>query len=191
MRGLTQFYLWLDTTGAGEYEPRLTKPDDMSPPEEDDDDDFFDLKEVIGEPPPIMIGDILSSILSMFHEGSKFHRERGELRDAALDSIYMACAETKLYATDWERTGKRNRKREEELARLWKKASIPVRHFDPALADKCFFKGEYWLDPDHWDDGDTRRLGIDLDRVILEARDLKVMDDETYERHRLRRRNPQ
>jgi len=100
-----------------------------------------------------MIGDILSSILSMFREGSQFRRERSEHRDAALDAIYMACTETKLYASDWERTGKRSRKREQELARLWKKASIPVRHYDKMLADKCYHKGEYWLDPDHWDDG--------------------------------------
>jgi|DewCreStandDraft_4_1066084.scaffolds.fasta_scaffold02811_22 hypothetical protein len=136
-----------------------------------------------------MIGDILSSILSMFREGSQFRRERSEDRDAALDAIYMACTKTKLYASDWERTGKRSRKREQELARLWKKASIPVRHYDKMLADKCYHKGEYWLDPDHWDDGDTRRLGIDLDRVILEARDLKVMEDDEYEHQRLRRRN--
>lgn len=138
-----------------------------------------------------MIGEILASILSMFKEGSDFRRHQTEREDAALDAIYMACTETKLYVTDWERTGRRNRKRESDLARLWKKASIPVRDFDRQLADKCYYKGEYWLDPDHWDDGDTLRLGIELDRVILEARDLKVMDDEDYGRKALVRREPQ
>jgi len=157
-----------------------------SPEEEDVDVDLW--KDVVGEPPQLMIGEIVSSILSLFSEGSKLRREQSELREAALDSIYMACTETKLYATEWDHTSKRNRKREEQLARLWKKASIPVRHFDPVLADKCYYKGEYWLDPESWEDGEVRRLGIDLDRVILEARDLKVMDDAEYERKRVRRR---
>lgn len=135
-----------------------------------------------------MINEILSTILSMFHTGSDFRRAHGEHRDAALDAIYMACTETKLYVGDWERTGKRNRKREQDLARLWKKASIPVRHFNAILADKCYYKGEYWLDPENWDEGDTQRLGIGLDRVIIEARDLKVIDDAEYEQKRLRRK---
>lgn len=157
-----------------------------SPEEEDYDDDLW--KDVVGEPPQPMIGEVISSILSLFNEGSKLRREQGELRETALDSIYMACTETKLYATEWDRTGKRNRKREVQLARLWKKASIPVRHFDPELANKCYYKGEYWLDPERWEDGEVRRLGIDLDRVILEARDLKVMDEAEYERTRVRHR---
>ena len=125
-------------------------------------------------------------MLKMFHEGSEFRREHGEKRDAALAAIYTACTETKLYATEWDRTKKRNLQREHELARLWKNASIPVRHFNADLADKCYYKGDYWLDPDNWNDADTQRLGIDLDRVITEARDLQVMEDDEYERKRRR-----
>ncbi|MBE7546274.1 MAG: hypothetical protein HS127_03860 [Planctomycetia bacterium] len=136
-----------------------------------------------------MLGDILQDILRLFSAVREFSNRRSEERDAALDAIYMAYTETRMYVTDWERTGKRSRKRERELAVLWKKAAIPVRHFDPRLADKCYHKGEYWIDPDNWNDHDTRRLGINLDLVIMEARDLKVLDDEEFERRRLRNRN--
>ncbi len=130
--------------------------------------------------------EVLPAILALFKTGSGFRKEHGEHRDSALKAIYKACTETKRYANDWERTGKRNRKREENLVNLWKEASIPVRHFDAALADKCYYKGEYWLDPEKWADEDVERLGIDLDRVIVEARDLKVIDDAEYEKKRLR-----
>ena len=113
--------------------------------------------------------------------------QRGEDRDAALDSIYMACTETKIYAIDYDRTRCRNIDKERDLARLWKKASIKVRHFDGLLADICYYKGEYWLDPEHWNQDDVLRLKIDLDKVILEAKDLKAMDDNEYEQYKLRK----
>ena len=130
-----------------------------------------------------MITEIISTILDLFRAGSDFRGARAEKRDAALDAIYMACTETKIYVVEWDRTGKRNKKKEQELAKLWKKASIPVRHFDQLLADKCYHKGDYWLNPDHWDTQDIEHLGIDLDRVTIEARDLKVMSDEQHEKH--------
>ncbi len=136
-----------------------------------------------------MIKDILEGIqalFNLFRDGTKVATEMSEKRDAALSAIYMACTETKAYAHQWDRTGKRSKETETELARLWKKASIHVRHFDKQLADKCYYKGEYWLDPDNWNDSDTRRLGVSLDRVILEARDLQVMSDAEYEKARLR-----
>jgi len=101
-----------------------------------------------------MITDIISTIIDLFKAGSELRGARAEQRDAALDAIYMACTETKIYVMDWERTSKRNKKKEQELARLWKKASIPARHFDHVLADKCYYKGDYWLNPDHWDNQD-------------------------------------
>ena len=133
--------------------------------------------------------EVIPALLGLFKTGSSFRKENGEQRDSALKAIYKACTETKLYVGDWERTGKRNRKREEILVNLWKEASIPVRHFDPALAEKCYYKGEDWLDPETWNDEDVKRLGIDLDRVIVEARDLKVIDDSEYEKKRLRPKN--
>ena len=57
--------------------------------------------------------EILPAILKLFQTGSNLRQSHNEQRDAALAAIYMACTETKLYATDWESTGKRNRKREE------------------------------------------------------------------------------
>lgn len=134
-----------------------------------------------------MLGEILSGLKSIFKSGTMFLKDRRQQRDAALDSIYVACTETKTYVVDWERTNRRDRAKERALATLWKKTSILVRPYDAPLADKCYYKGEYWLDPDNWNQEDSQRLQIDLDRVILEAKDLKVMEDEEYKRNKLRR----
>lgn len=131
-----------------------------------------------------MIEGIISSLLSLFKEGGAFAKARGEKRDAALDSIYMACTETKIYVTDQERGAPRDHKREHDLARLWKKAAIHVRHFDRDLAEKCYYKGEYWLNPERWSDKDSGRFKADLDRVIVEAREMKVLSDEEYDDQR-------
>lgn len=45
-------------------------------------------------------------------------------------------------------TGIRNPAAERALASLWKKVSIPARAFDEELADKCYYKGEYWINPE-------------------------------------------
>lgn len=45
---------------------------------------------------------------------------------------------------------RRRRKRELTIAKLWHDASVPLRHVDKDLADRCFLKGSYWLEPDTW-----------------------------------------
>jgi hypothetical protein len=53
--------------------------------------------------------------------------------------------------------------REWELAELWSNASTAISEFDPHLANRCFIKGQGWLDPRVWNDPRYRgfRIGID------------------------------
>jgi hypothetical protein len=48
------------------------------------------------------------------------------------------------------KTGRR-RKRDEELARLWSKAAVPVRRFDPDLANRRLLKSQFRISPDRWE----------------------------------------
>ncbi len=121
--------------------------------------------------------------ISCLRVGQAFLNARSEKRDAALDAIYMACTETKIYLTEFRKNGSRDAEKEKSLASLWKKASIPVRNFDKELADKCYYKGEYWINPEEWH-GVDEDLNISIERVIEEARNLKVLSDEEYEKRR-------
>src|SRR5687768_3935007 len=89
----------------------------------------------------------LKTLLDYFRD--ERHR-REDKADEALAGIYAAANETKLYIKKAQRTGKSDRKKEEELARLWTKAAVPIRHFNHDLADRCLLKGEYWVDPASW-----------------------------------------
>jgi len=61
----------------------------------------------------------LGKLLDYF---SNERRRRDDLMDSALAAIYAAANETKIYLARLEKTG-RQRKHEEELARLWSKAA--------------------------------------------------------------------
>jgi hypothetical protein len=64
------------------------------------------------------------------------HR-RDDKVDAALTAIYAAATETKLLLADSAKSNLRDRDREQAVARLWSRAAVPVRRFDPDLADRC------------------------------------------------------
>lgn len=104
-----------------------------------------------------------------------FQRERhhqDDRQDAALMAIYVASQETKIYIERLRRGFKPSRDMEEALARLWQKAAVPIRHFDPDLAERCMFKSEYWLNPAEWSDKDVKEQRIEIERVYQEARGL-------------------
>ena len=111
----------------------------------------------------------LSKLLDYFSQ----ERHRREDRvDQALLCIYAAANETKLYLAQLEKTGRRIRKREEELARLWGKAAIPVRRFDADLANRCLLKSQYWVSPDKWKADEVTEKKIGIDAVYEKTREL-------------------
>jgi hypothetical protein len=136
-----------------------------------------------------MIEEILSTVLKMFEKGSRLRRARREDRHAAMSAIYLACHKTDEYVQRTRFSGRSNERIEHDLAYLWERAAILAREFDANLGRKCAFKNQYWLNPESYDANEMRRLRLDLDRVRTEAFDLCVVDDEEYERRRLRRKD--
>jgi hypothetical protein len=90
--------------------------------------------------------------------------------DQALFALYAAVNETKLYIASLNYGKRRDRKKEYAIAKLWHNASVPVRDIDPDLADRCFLKGGYWMDPDVWKDTKVKRKRIKLDQVMKSIR---------------------
>ena len=95
-----------------------------------------------------------------------------KLYDQALASLYMACTETKIYIQQVESTGTLNRQTEEDLARLWSKAAVPLRHINQDLANRCAHKSDYWLNPAKWSRADIAEYRIGITQVADEARKL-------------------
>jgi hypothetical protein len=99
-------------------------------------------------------------------------KEKSERTDQALYALYTALNETKAYISYLESGKKRNRKREFAIAKLWHDASVPLRKVDRDLAERCFIKGSYWLEPDTWSELMINRKRIGLNQVIKSTRDL-------------------
>lgn len=99
-------------------------------------------------------------------------RERDEKTAQALYALYTALNETKAYISYLESGKRRNRKREFAIARLWHDASVPLRRVDRDLAERCFSKGSYWLEPDTWSELMINRKRIGLNQVMKSTRDL-------------------
>jgi hypothetical protein len=111
----------------------------------------------------------LKALLEYFRD--ERHR-REDKADDALAAIYAAANETKLYIQKTQRTGKSDRKEEEELSRLWTKAAVPIRYFDKDLADRCLLKGQYWIDPASWRVAEIVQFRIGIEEIFEEARAL-------------------
>ncbi len=121
-----------------------------------------------------MLGEIITGCKAVLDHISTHRNVKREIFDHALASLYIACTETKIYIQRFQRTGISNHQTEEELARLWSKASVPLRHIDPDLARRCIDKSEYWLNPENWSDDDIARYRIGIGQVANEARKLAM-----------------
>lgn len=97
----------------------------------------------------------------------RHHRE--DQADAALAALYAAATETRLYLAGLEGGARRRRKAEQELARLWSKAAVPIRRFDADLADRSLRKSEYWMSPHRWSARMVTEARIGIDQVQEDA----------------------
>jgi hypothetical protein len=99
---------------------------------------------------------------------------RTEKIDQALLALYAALAETKAYLSDLRSRKPRSRKREFAIAKLWHAASVPLREVDKGLAERCFLKGGYWMEPETWDQQRIREKRITIESVFEATRQLLV-----------------
>jgi len=107
--------------------------------------------------------------LGLIRERRKYKDER---IDEALYALYAALNETKAYIQHLDSGKRRNRKREWAIAKLWHDASVPLRNIDRDLAERCFIKGSYWLEPDTWTEVMIKNKRIKLDQVMKSTRSL-------------------
>lgn len=101
--------------------------------------------------------------LGLLREGQK---ERSQKTDEALLNLYVAISETKTYLNERKNGAARSEEREYAIARLWHKASVPLREIDPEFAERCFIKGGYWMEPAVWTDEQIKSKGIAIDQVL-------------------------
>ncbi len=112
-----------------------------------------------------MIEWVTERLLALIEQLGALSRDRRDLRDNALRAISNALNETSIYYRDLGRGKPRDFDIEAQLSRFWSAAAIPIRHFDPQLAEVCEHKADYWLNPDQWTEQEVKRLGIGLTTV--------------------------
>ena len=117
----------------------------------------------------LTIFDKLLNILGLIRTGKI---ERDDKIDAALHALNTALCETKDYVSRLNEGESSDRRHEYKLARLWQDASVPLRLIDRDLADRCFMKGGYWMEPDTWSEARVEESRIALDEVRESLRDL-------------------
>jgi hypothetical protein len=107
----------------------------------------------------------------------------------AIESLSNAVLKTRAYFADLSAStfsdfakessrisshmAKRNLAAEQELSQLWNAAHLSLRAIDPALADRCFAKAEYWTDPSSWPDEKIRQYNIQLESMSEAVRDFQ------------------
>ena len=69
----------------------------------------------------------------------------------AIEALLRALNETEIYFGTARLLG-RDRAREETLSRQWSEASRLLRPLDEDLANRCDTKGQFWADPDSWNE---------------------------------------
>jgi hypothetical protein len=115
---------------------------------------------------------LLTGLLGLLGNFREDRTHSQEQKDLALSALISATNETKIYIQQVQRTGKTNRETEEKLSRLWATASIPVRHFDRDLSERCYSKSDYWLNPENYSATDIAKFRIGIEEINKEAKKL-------------------
>jgi hypothetical protein len=109
------------------------------------------------------------SVLGLIREQKK---QRTEKIDQALLALFAALTETRSYLSDLQNGKPTDKERQFAIARLWNTASVPLREIDRDLAERCFLKGGYWMEPEAWDQKQIEAKGIAIDSVFEATRQL-------------------
>ena len=110
----------------------------------------------------------LTGILSWLRTG---FQQRDENATNALNALYVATNETRLYIHDRQQI---DRDVEAALSRLWGAAGIALRKVDRSLADRCFSKATAWVEPEKWNDERIVDANIELNSMYDELRRLAL-----------------
>ncbi len=110
-----------------------------------------------------MILDAIPGLSKLLDYFSQERHRREDRKELALSAIFAAASETRLYLAGLERSGRRNRKKEEELSRLWTRAALAARRFDAEFTERCLMKSQYWESPEKWraEEVTEKRIGIE------------------------------
>lgn len=126
---------------------------------------------------------VADSVRNWFTFLHKEKTDQNERERRALKALYAALMETSMYfrRLDSPHLAKTKREqkefqrdiaKEEALARLWTEASVELRDVDQDLAERCFFKAQYWTNRDAWTSEDVHNANIALQKVTRDAQDL-------------------
>jgi hypothetical protein len=117
-------------------------------------------------------------VLSIFKEFKdwilgidKANLEHNKEDKIALKSIYLALSETKFYFRD-RKTIPQDRERERQISKLWFDASTELKNIDRDLAQRCFLKGDFWTDPNNWQQNDEESINISIEEMTKLSKEL-------------------
>ena len=88
-----------------------------------------------------------------------------EKREDALIDFTTAFIETKIYVNRLESGIRPIKEKEEELVKLWDKASISARYFFEDVHERDIIKALNWLDPEKLTNEVIKSKGIGLDQM--------------------------
>jgi hypothetical protein len=89
-------------------------------------------------------------------------------RGAAIEAYKKALDATVKYLKETERDPtSRSEDREYELADMWNNAGGAISRFDPELGNRCYVKGQGWLDSRVWQDPRFKAYGVSIDDMRL------------------------
>ena len=112
-----------------------------------------------------MIEWVVGKVFEIIPVLSELRKTQRELADEAITTISDALTETSIYVTHIGNGGEPDTVKQAELARLWARAAIPIRHIDQELSEICENKSKYWIDPGDWPSDLVREKGIGLHQV--------------------------
>lgn len=96
-------------------------------------------------PEPMLVLSIFDKILNIFGLLRDGKLKRNKQVDYALLALFEALCETKEYVSRLNSGERRDKRREGQIAHLLHKASVPLRHIDHELANRCFKKGVFGM----------------------------------------------
>jgi hypothetical protein len=113
--------------------------------------------------------ELLPILGGLLKEASKKRRLQDERGQAAVEAILRSVNETKLYLSSLARGAQRNMDLEANLSRYWINTAAKLHGIDEDLAKRCRLKGEYWTDPDTWNEQQLENTRILLTQVAFDA----------------------
>lgn len=100
-------------------------------------------------------------------------KAKNQSTQQAVEALSTAVLKTRNYFSALSASSKRDIAAEQALSQLWNAAHLSLRAIDPALANRCFGKAEYWTDPTSWPDEKIHQYNIELESMSEAIRDFQ------------------